>query len=282
MFRFFTILIAFGGILGATLWGGSYLFQHYGSSIELGKNDSPDLSSLKKDLANEDNKKQTISMERVNFKTKDGVGIAGDYYPPVILVGEKALLLLHMMPATRSSYIFFAKKAVEEGFSSLAIDLRGHGDSVYQNDTVLDFNTFLDAEHQKSILDVRASIEFLKKKGFNEENIYAVGASIGANLALELLAENNNIKKAVLLSPGLDYRGIKADAFIKNLSASQSLYFLASSEDTYSVESVKILEALAPQGIDKERIIYEYAGHGTQILASGEDAITMILAWLKK
>src|SRR3989344_931611 len=100
--------------------------------------------------------------EKVSFLTEDGVTVVGDYYEGG---GEKAVLLLHMMPATRASWIAFANKLVAEGWSALAIDLRGHGESVSVPGGALDYKTFSDAEHQASIADVESGIEYLTKRG---------------------------------------------------------------------------------------------------------------------
>jgi alpha-beta hydrolase superfamily lysophospholipase len=70
-------------------------------------------------------------MEKVNFKTKDGVTIVGNYFKPR-KEHAPAFLLLHMMPATKESWNDFASHLQKEGFEVLAIDLRGHGESIYR------------------------------------------------------------------------------------------------------------------------------------------------------
>jgi len=272
MARFFAFLFIFIIILGGIGWGALYLGTRYAPSSEY-YGDTP--SSL-----------PTISAmpkERATFTTNDGVKIVGDFYPAAATTRNgKVLLLLHMVPETRASYEMFAERAAEAGFASLAIDLRGHGESVYQGDAVLDYTKFVDADHQKSIEDVRAAIRFLNGKGYSDGNIFVAGASIGANFALKLLSENHALKKAVLLSPGLDYRGVKAESAVRDLVQGQSVYFIASDEDVYSAESVKTLLKIVPTGVVIEEKIYTNAGHGTIILGTEMGAIPAIVGWLKK
>ena len=59
-------------------------------------------------------------IEKIELITEDGVKIKGIWQK---VEGEKAVLLLHMMPATKESWQNFSELLVENNFSSLAIDL---------------------------------------------------------------------------------------------------------------------------------------------------------------
>lgn len=268
----FRFIILFG-IIAAVIWAGSLIYKSYVLKSNLEVQPFTKVNISQKEIS------KTMK-ETVKFKTNDGVEIVGDYYNSA--GNKKALLLLHMMPATKESYEKFAQNALKNGFNSLAIDLRGHGDSTVQNDKILNYTKFSDTQHQKSILDVSSAVDFLNQKGFSKENVYIVGASIGANLALEYLTQNHEVKKAVLLSSGLDYRGIKTDKFIKNLVADQGLFFVISEEDVYSFDSVNKLLELVPKGVNIKEKIYQYAGHGTDILISVKESSDLIIDWLKK
>ena len=112
-----------------------------------------------------------------------------------------------MMPEVRRSWIPLSTELNKVGVATLAIDLRGHGESVEIQKVggaklKLDYEKFSDAEHQASRLDVDAAMNFLKSKGFLEENIVLAGASIGANLTLDAMYRYHKISRGVLLSPG--------------------------------------------------------------------------------
>ncbi len=216
----------------------------------------------------------------MKLTTKDNVEIACDWYPAENPAGY--LVLLHMMPATKESWKEFAEMAAGKGLSSIAIDLRGHGESAGGPEG---YNAFADEEHQQSMKDVEAAVEFLSARGKGErvlpEKIVLVGASIGANLALWYLAEHPEIKKAILLSAGEDYRGIKIPPLMQKLSAGQSLLMFASRDDVRkggSNASVnERLAAMVPAGVAKRLVVYDSGGHGTSFLSqAGGDMIEFI------
>lgn len=223
--------------------------------------------------------------QRVELKTKDNVAIVGDYYPSTSLgagAPAKGLLLLHMMPADRTSWRAFAEKMQAAGWHALAIDLRGHGQS---QGGPSGYKSFSDTEHQASRWDVEAGVEFLKEalrqsSGYKGE-IYLGGASIGANLALQYLAEHPEVKAAFLLSPGLDYRGVKTEAAAGSLKSGQSIFYIASRDDSHSADTIQRLYDITPAGVRKEIKFFETAGHGTTIFEREPQFMATMVRWLQ-
>jgi len=127
-------------------------------------------------------------------------------------------------------------------------------------------------------LDVEAGAEFLKEKGV--KNPHLVGASIGANLALKYLAEHPESKSAVLLSPGLDYRGVKTEGILAKLNNDQAVFAVASEEDKYSFDSVnKLFEGVAFSDLRMMKI-FKDAGHGTAIFEKEPQFMDEIISWI--
>jgi dienelactone hydrolase len=188
-----------------------------------------------------------------------------------------------MMPATKESWSDFAQKLTDAGFTVLAIDLRGHGESVPQaipsETRILNYKNFSDADHQRSIIDVEAAVAFLKSEGASA--IHLGGASIGANLALQYLAEHSDAKSAFLLSPGLDYRGIKTEQFAAEIHTGQVVYYVAAGDDPYSARTVDVLYQKTADGIKKEVKVFKRAGHGTDMLLAHSEFMDEIILWLK-
>ncbi|MBI2054739.1 MAG: alpha/beta fold hydrolase [Candidatus Sungbacteria bacterium] len=213
--------------------------------------------------------------ERVGIITEDWVSIIGDYYEGG---RDRAVLLLHMMPATRASWTAFANALVADGLSVLAVDLRGHGESTTgPNGTLLDYQNFKDEDHQASIQDVEAASQFLKNEKKMKE-ISIAGASIGANLALVYAAAHPEIRSLIILSPGLDYRGVLTkDAAVK-LHTGQQVFFMASEDDEYSAASTKELFEVATS--DKKMEILHDAGHGTTMLERKPEYLKILADWL--
>src|SRR3989338_3735913 len=204
--------------------------------------------------------------EKVNLKTADGINIAGDHYKGPI--GSAGVLLLHMMPAAKESWAGFALKLNEARFGALAIDLRGQGES---EGGPRGFRDFSDEDHQKSIMDVRAAVDFQIAEGHSK--IFLAGASIGSNLALKYLAESEKISAVVLLSAGLNYRGIETLPLAAKVRPSQGVFFVASRDDARSGGGAdKMAEELyAKSGGMKKIKIFETGGHGTDLFNSHPD-----------
>jgi len=219
------------------------------------------------------------SVEKVNFKTTDNILIAADFYP-ASSTAAKGALLVHMMPADRTSWRDFAPQLVAQGYNVLAIDLRGHGESA---GGPAGYRRFSDDQHQKSIADLDAGRAFLESKGVRRENLVLIGASIGANLVLQYLAENPEVRQAVLLSPGFDYRGIQTQPLMTNLKEGQRLFLVGSDDDSQSSAAVlNTLARQAPSGVEAQVLVYQKAGHGTNMFGKeSPDLAQALISWLK-
>lgn len=222
---------------------------------------------------------KTLSMESVIIATKDGLSIAGDYYPSQ---GIRGALLIHMMPETKESWRVFAGELAKEGIHALAIDLRGHGKSSGGPDG---FQRFTDQEHQKSILDIEAGVAFLKEKGIPIGEGVLIGASIGANLALWYATEHSEIAQIVLLSAGLNYRGIETQPLVQKLQKDQRVFFVSSEDDVRSggnnADMNRVLYDAVPAGTVKKIFIYQSAGHGTDMFGKEQpDLGREIVQWV--
>ena len=144
----------------------------------------------------------------------------------------------------------------------------------------IDYKKFTDAEQQAKILDVRAAVKWLEQnKGVTKDRLALVGASIGANLTLQYLAENPEVPAAILLSPGLDYRSVRTSPLAQLVKSTQALYFAASADDAYSLSTNRALFAVTPA----KRQIKEFqtAGHGTTMLEREPAFIGEAIEWIR-
>jgi pimeloyl-ACP methyl ester carboxylesterase len=183
----------------------------------------------------------------VNLRTSDEQAIHGTLFPNSN--SKKGLILLHQLGKNRDSWKPWIAE-FQKTHNVIAIDLRGHGQSSGH------FADFSDDDFNAMKKDVAAAIDALGKKGIEPKNISLAGASIGANTVQNYISVNPH-DKAVLLSPGLNYRGIKL-----TMKDNASLV-VASTEDSYSCESVKELEKISPNS----KFIYLLnRGHGTNML----------------
>ncbi|VVB97805.1 2-succinyl-6-hydroxy-2,4-cyclohexadiene-1-carboxylate synthase [uncultured archaeon] len=215
-------------------------------------------------------------MEKITFRTKDGVLIAGNYYNPQ-KEHSPVFLLLHMMPATKESWNTFALRLEAQGFACLAIDLRGHGESIDKNGKRIDYKEFRDAEHRDSMNDIESAKEFLARQKDVDISRFAVaGASIGANLALWQASMDKDVRLLVLLSAGLNYREIETSELASKYSG--PVYILAGEGDTYAATSSRQLYDIFPG--DKRLNIINGKLHGTNMFDVMPELIDELLEWI--
>jgi len=210
-----------------------------------------------------------MGVQKVSFTTEDGIKISANYWPAK---GGKGIVLLHMLGRTKETWAGFPEKLNKAGFHVLAIDMRGHGQSEGG-----DFRNFATQQWMDVLKDINAAKGFLIGKGVGDGEVYLAGGSIGANLALSFAAQDSSIEKIVMLSPGLDYRGVTTMPAMKKYT--NSVFLAASSEDVQSFDGTKQLYASAKG--TKEIKEYNNAGHGTNMLGKN-NLDENIIAWLRK
>jgi len=199
--------------------------------------------------------------ENITLKTSDDQVIKGIYYPNSM--SKKGILLLHQLAKNKDSWKQWIPE-LGKTHNVLAIDLRGHGESSG------DYKDFSDDDFNAIKKDVAASVEMLERKGISRKNISFIGSSIGANTVQNYVSMYPH-DKAVLLSPGINYRGIKL-----SMTDTSSLV-IVSKEDSYSYDSVRELESVSPTS----KFIYlDNKGHGTNML--DQKLISEILTFINQ
>jgi alpha-beta hydrolase superfamily lysophospholipase len=212
---------------------------------------------------------QAMLSQDVTFTTTDGFKIHGTLYEAD---GDRAVLLLHMLNGNRHQWDSFAKDLWSDGFTVLSIDLRGHGESVIKGETNIAWTQFSDQDFNAMTLDAEAAVRYLKSLN-PDARVSIIGASIGANVAITYAAQDEEVGAVVLLSPGLDYRGVKTEGAMGMYNG--PVLIIASEDDAYSAESAQRLHELSPSS---ELKLYQNAGHGTNTLPQSS---SHILAWLE-
>lgn len=223
--------------------------------------------------------KQLPGVEKVFFVAEDGFKIVGELYAPTKSTG-RAIILLPMLNHGKESWREFAISLQQRAWTVLALDLRGHGESTTRKSgEKISWQQFSEKDFQAMILDTKASAQFLKQKFPEYSNPFVAGASIGANVALSYAAENpGKVAGAVLLSPGLDYRGVSTEKAAGEYGG--AVFLAASSEDKYSFESSQQIHAKSPS-TNKVFEKLENAGHGTTMLAARPGLAKQIAEWLE-
>lgn len=204
--------------------------------------------------------------------TDDGVAVATEYINVEGAPPRGGVILVHMLGHTRADWDPLVEHLIRKGLDVIAIDLRGHGQSAYG---ALDFTNFETGEWLGCTHDIRSSLDYLTEKV--DGPYFLIGASIGANLVLMEAAEDERVAGVVMLSPGLDFRGVKPGEKVVEYGERPAL-LVAAKDDTYSCETV---EALAGDFADAETKLYTTGGHGTHMFAPRPEVLTFIADWLE-
>lgn len=207
--------------------------------------------------------------EKVTFRTEDGFTIMANFSRG----GSKGVVLMHQFTLDKGSYNNLARKLGDANFTVLAIDLRGHGESLDQNGLKRGYASFSERDFRDMVKDVKAAKRFLQQQG---SGIYAVvGASIGANTAVNYAVQDSSVEKIVLLSPGLNFKGIETESAAGQLKA-KTLIVASAPDDSYSYGSGKALKQAIP---NSEFMELRNAGHGTKMF-TGTFLENDIVKWL--
>ncbi|MDD4005319.1 MAG: alpha/beta hydrolase [Elusimicrobiaceae bacterium] len=209
---------------------------------------------------------------RVSFATSDGWTLYADYAPAK--PGLPTVLMVHGLGSSRGEWLPLETRLAERGAGYLSVDMRCHGESVTDPSGNPMSNWMACLQNVK---DVEAAWNFLVSKKVAADGIYAAGASIGANLVLNAKAAGL-IRPAglVLLSPGLDYRGITTGKAIEKIGRLPVL-LAAALTDEYSLKTVRILNKTALAGGNIPEVITAGTGHGVNMfLSENPDADTVL------
>jgi pimeloyl-ACP methyl ester carboxylesterase len=208
------------------------------------------------------------SSQRVTFRSDDGVSLVATWYEPSTRPAP-AVILVHMLRKSKGDWEPLASRLAAEGIGALAIDLRGHGESQGNGQ-----------DYPGMVNDLRAARRFLATRSdVTPARLGVAGASLGATLAAQASADDPSIATVALLSPSLDYRGIRVEPSIRKLG-SRPLLLVASDDDGYAARSIRELQKSA--GGVRETIVLTRAGHGTAMLAGDPDLVRRLVEWFRR
>lgn len=203
--------------------------------------------------------------EEVTVEAADGLILQGTFYPGSGSGPWPSVMLLHMNGGRRIDWEPFAGQLAEAGYAALTVDMRGHGDTGGQKDWEMAAD---DIQRFWSYMAGREDVD--------ETRTAVAGASIGANMSLVTGANEPAIQTVIMLSPGLDYFGVTTDDRIVEYGQ-RPLLIVASEEDRESAVSSEQLHELAPE--QSELIMYQGAGHGTNMFLREPELATEMIAW---
>jgi dienelactone hydrolase len=210
----------------------------------------------------------SAASQRVSIRTDDGLALAATWYEPTSRPAP-AVIAVHMLQKSRRDWDQAATRIAGEGIGVLALDLRGHGES--QGGA---------QDYQGMVQDVRAARRFLASRpDVVPLRIGIMGASIGATLAALAAADDPAVVSLALLSPSIDYRGLRIEPAIRKYG-SRPIFLVASDDDGYAARSMRDLQKSG--GGVREAVVLNHAGHGTAMLTSDPDLARRLVEWFRR
>jgi alpha-beta hydrolase superfamily lysophospholipase len=203
----------------------------------------------------------------VRIEAEDGLNLWGAYFPPR-QPNSPAVLLLHQLYTTHTSWTPLIYPLLEQGYAVLAVDLRGYG----ATRGALNWG--------KAQTDTGTWLNWLsQQEGVRRESVFVVGASMGSNLALNGCAESDLCAGSVAISPGRRYFGVITDDAI--LSGAPTL-LIYSDRDGQPARDVPVMLQMAQDAGLASVDAQVYAGriHGVSLFRTEEDLIPTIINWL--
>jgi dienelactone hydrolase len=150
----------------------------------------------------------------------------------------------------------------------------------------VDVHNFAPRDFEDMLLDVEAAVDWIgEQPGIDKRRIGLVGSSLGASVALRYAAFNEDLAALLLLSPGMTYRGLRADEPIRKLGPIP-LRLVVSQFDAFYFESSKRLIEIRHEKDHntedaKELTVCSGNLHGTAMLKGVKGLSTLLLDWLK-
>ena len=206
--------------------------------------------------------------QRVTLRSDDGTSIAATWYEPPSRPAP-AVVLVHTLTRSRREWDLAAGRLAAEGIGALALDLRGHGESSG------------DASNLAAMVnDVKAAKRHLAvRPDVIHSRIGVAGTSIGANLAALAAADEPAIASLVLLSPSLDYRGLRIEAALRKYGG-RPVLMVAGTDDGYGMRSVKELSKTGAG--TREVLLLDDAGHGMNMFTRAPELATRLVDWFHR
>ncbi len=203
----------------------------------------------------------------VSFRASDGRTAAG-------ILNEAsqrpapAVVLVPMLGRSKDDWQAIGQRLADANITSLAIDLPAQalpGDAVA-----------LAAWSE----DIRAALTFLEgRPDVRAGSLGLAGASLGGSLAAVAAAADVRVHSLALISPSLDYRGLRIESAMRQYGPRPAL-LLASRQDPYAARSVRDLLKNAP-GI-RETLWSDTAAHGMGLLSREPDLVRGLVEWFRR
>ncbi|MBI2505839.1 MAG: alpha/beta fold hydrolase [Candidatus Latescibacteria bacterium] len=240
---------------------------------------------------------RAYQIQQVSFPSADGVQISALLGDPqgTLQTGQRlpVVILVHDLFGSKEEWIFFLEQLLQRQYLTLAIDLRGHGQTPLPDDSRPTPDLSLE-DLEKSYLDVQAALKWVEAQPqADASRVALIGNGLGGNVAFVSTGVfPGQIEAAVALSPGLwDSRTLEPVVVGTGLNpfAPHSILFLVGADDVIPLDTTGQLEFASFAGTlaDKTnepktvKIFSNSSDHGLDLLHNKPEAVQLLLAWLQ-
>jgi len=216
--------------------------------------------------------------EEVLFERPDGAVLRGTFHPGGGADRRPTVLLLHQAQSSRTEFDFLLGDLHALGFNTLAVDLRGHGESSKPEKLGRAFFMKLFRDPGYAPPDIQAILQWLASHDrVDPESIAVMGGSVGANLAYVANGAGWHVETAVVLSGNAEAAAELA-ADVKNFAPKNVLLLAAANDhgrDAYAKTMYE--QAGEPKRIE---ILEGSSAHGVSLLRESAELKELVLQWL--
>ena len=202
-----------------------------------------------------------IPTNAVEIPAADGQTLRGTYFAPH---GDApAVLLVHQLYTTQSSWNFLVTPLTEAGFNVLTVDLRGYGQTRGR------------INWQAAREDIVKWAAWLDEQP-GVQSVAMVGSSMGAALAVDGCFKYEPCTRVVALSPALNYYGVSIEDALASDLPIMAIY---ADRDRYPSRDMPEMVELA--GDDLTLFTYTGRTHGIDLFKLDETLGASVISYLQ-
>lgn len=228
---------------------------------------------------------QLNSQQSLYVETDDGWKIFLKYVKPR-RENLPLLLLVHSQKENHTEWKNWFNIIEDFGYGWAALDLRGHGVSVFKVDgTSQTYSSFSisgnDNEYNKMIRDIDKAVIHLSSAGVKEENIFIVGSHLGANVAAKYCVVNKNIGGLILIHPYSTINDIPIIGLLRNYGNTRPLLIVSPENNIKKIRDNLLIYYLAKSKTDPDKTFIIINGNFSSPKNMNKPLIYRILHWIK-
>jgi pimeloyl-ACP methyl ester carboxylesterase len=208
--------------------------------------------------------------EAVSIEASDGLMLAGNFFfAPDAADAAPGVLLMHHGGGQKESWFPLVPALYDAGYAVLAIDMRGTGESGQSEDWDL------------AVDDTQRWLDWLGNvEGVDADHLSIIGASLGGDLAINVMEIDERIQTLIWISPLLEVEGITTDDAMAAVGEQgRPVFIMTAAGDIPSLEATHALFPLM-SGNSQVRL-YDNTGCCTFMFMLEPSAEDEALNWLE-